>query len=120
MSVKALKRALKKAGLKTSGRKSALTKRAKKAHLMRGGGEKEDTAAALKTKVAAKQDYTAEKEAALAAGWTAEEVEGVIRDATPAASTEGGRHRRGHGKSRRGGVVEGGRSRRRGIFGKLF
>jgi hypothetical protein len=37
MSVKALKRALKKAGLKTSGRKSALTKRAKKAHLLRGG-----------------------------------------------------------------------------------
>ena len=35
--VKTLKRMLKKAGLKTSGRKSALTRRAKKAHLMRGG-----------------------------------------------------------------------------------
>lgn len=38
MSVKALKRALKKAGLKTSGRKSTLTKRAKKAHLKLRGG----------------------------------------------------------------------------------
>lgn len=32
-SVKTLKRVLKKAGLKTSGKKSALTRRAKKAHL---------------------------------------------------------------------------------------
>ena len=37
-SVKTLKRMLKKAGLKTTGRKAALTRRAKKAHLkMRGG-----------------------------------------------------------------------------------
>lgn len=41
MSVKALKRALKKAGLKTTGKKAALTKRAKKAHLMRGGAVEE-------------------------------------------------------------------------------
>ena len=40
-SVKALKRVLKKAGLKTSGRKAALTRRAKKAHLLRGGAEPE-------------------------------------------------------------------------------
>jgi hypothetical protein len=38
-SVKALKKMLKKAGLKTSGRKSALTRRAKKAHLKIKGGE---------------------------------------------------------------------------------
>jgi len=39
-SVKTLKRMLKKAGLKTSGRKAALTRRAKKAHLkMRGGAD---------------------------------------------------------------------------------
>jgi hypothetical protein len=39
-SVKTLKRMLKKAGLKTTGRKAALTRRAKKAHLkMRGGDE---------------------------------------------------------------------------------
>ncbi len=44
-SVKTLKRALKKAGLKTTGRKAALTRRAKKAHLkLRGGGD-EDKAA---------------------------------------------------------------------------
>lgn len=39
VSVKVLKRTLKKAGLKVSGKKSTLVKRAKKAHLMRGGGE---------------------------------------------------------------------------------
>jgi len=39
-SVKTLKRMLKKAGLKVSGKKSTLTRRAKKAHLkMRGGAE---------------------------------------------------------------------------------
>jgi hypothetical protein len=51
-SVKALKKMLKKAGLKSTGRKAALTRRAKKAHLkIRGGvtgtviadGEKLDT-----------------------------------------------------------------------------
>ena len=36
-SVKTLKRALKKAGLKVSGKKAALTRRAKKAHLKVGG-----------------------------------------------------------------------------------
>jgi len=39
MSVKALKRTLKKNGLKTTGRKSTLVKRAKKAHLMGGNME---------------------------------------------------------------------------------
>jgi hypothetical protein len=37
-SVKTLKRMLKKAGLKTTGRKAALTRRAKKAHLKMHGG----------------------------------------------------------------------------------
>lgn len=36
-SVKTLKRVLKKAGLKVSGKKATLTRRAKKARLMRGG-----------------------------------------------------------------------------------
>ena len=36
-SVKTLKKVLKKAGLKVSGKKAALTRRAKKARLMRGG-----------------------------------------------------------------------------------
>jgi hypothetical protein len=116
--VKTLKKMLKKAGLKTTGKKAALTRRAKKAHLkMRGGGEKEDTAAALTAAVKAGGDFAAEKAAALAAGWTEGEVQGVIDGAKPAAPAEGGRHRRGHSKSRRGGTTEGGR---RGIFGKLF
>jgi hypothetical protein len=38
-SVKALKKMLKKAGLKTTGKKSALTRRAKKAHLKIKGGD---------------------------------------------------------------------------------
>jgi hypothetical protein len=44
-SVKTLKSLLKKAGLKTTGRKAALTRRAKKAHLMskRGGNDEEPT-----------------------------------------------------------------------------
>ena len=37
VKTKTLRRMLKKAGLKTSGRKATLTKRAKKAHLVRGG-----------------------------------------------------------------------------------
>lgn len=38
VSVKTLKRVLKKNGLKVSGKKAALTRRARKAHLLRGGG----------------------------------------------------------------------------------
>ena len=38
-TAKALKKMLKKAGLKTTGRKAALTRRAKKAHLKIRGGE---------------------------------------------------------------------------------
>jgi hypothetical protein len=38
LKAKTLRRMLKKAGLKVSGKKSTLTKRAKKAHLVRGGG----------------------------------------------------------------------------------
>lgn len=37
-TVKTLKRVLKKAGLKTTGKKATLTRRAKKAHLKVGGG----------------------------------------------------------------------------------
>jgi hypothetical protein len=37
LKTKSLKKLLKKAGLKTSGKKSTLTKRAKSAHLIRGG-----------------------------------------------------------------------------------
>lgn len=41
-TAKALKKMLKKAGLKTTGRKAALTRRAKKAHLKIVGGEHGD------------------------------------------------------------------------------
>lgn len=40
-SVKTLKKLLKKAGLKTTGKKAALTRRAKKAHLKLRGGDSE-------------------------------------------------------------------------------
>ena len=43
-SVKTLKRMLKAAGLKTTGRKAALTRRAKKAHLKMRGGVEESAA----------------------------------------------------------------------------
>jgi hypothetical protein len=39
LSAKTLKRALKHAGLRTTGRKAALTKRAKQAHLLKGGAQ---------------------------------------------------------------------------------
>ena len=42
VTVKALKRTLKKAGLKTTGKKATLRARAKKARLMGGGDEKEE------------------------------------------------------------------------------
>jgi hypothetical protein len=84
MSVKALKRALKKAGLKTTGKKAALTKRAKKAHLMRGG--------------AFDQGDTAE-----AAEGTAEAALGAQPEFEPDQNGQGRRRRR-NGRSRRGGM----------------
>ncbi len=51
VTVKKLKKVLKKAGLKTSGKKSTLTRRVKKAHLkLRGGAE--DVAPEVKEQVA--------------------------------------------------------------------
>jgi hypothetical protein len=49
-TVKALKRTLKKAGLKTTGKKATLTRRVKKAHLKVGGGLMDDLKAKLKEK----------------------------------------------------------------------
>lgn len=49
-TVKALKRTLKKAGLKTTGKKATLTRRAKKAHLKVGGGLMDTLKAKLKEK----------------------------------------------------------------------
>jgi hypothetical protein len=51
VSVKALKRTLKKAGLKVSGKKATLRARAKKAHLkVKGGGEEMEGARRRKTR----------------------------------------------------------------------
>ena len=58
VSVKTLKKVLKKAGLKVSGKKATLTRRAKKARLMRGG----------ETKPVAEVEEVAEKEEAAAMG----------------------------------------------------
>ena len=46
-TAKQLKRMLKKAGLKTTGRKAALTRRAKKAHLKMGGAEGDEKPATM-------------------------------------------------------------------------
>lgn len=107
-SVKTLKKLLKKAGLKTTGRKAALTRRAKKAHLkMRGGAMSKDEAkAALEAAVVNNGDVAKAKADALDAGWTQAEVDGVVAAASTSAATPGGRRRR--------------RGSRRGVFGKLF
>lgn len=92
VSVKTLKKMLKKAGLKTSGRKAALTRRAKKAHLKMRGGEVTEVMEGDVTKYKSSNTgatYNTQKEA----------------DEADASLATGGRSRR---------------SRRRGIFGKLF
>jgi hypothetical protein len=107
MSVKALKRALKKAGLKTSGRKSALTKRAKKAHLMRGGAMACYTDGTKNSKT--KTDCIGEKDEWKDDGMMDVENDAPATSATPGENpSEGGRSRRRRNRSRRG------------IFGKLF
>lgn len=105
MSVKALKRALKKAGLKTSGRKSALTKRAKKAHLMRGGAMACYTNGTKNSKT--EQECKGKDDEWKDDGMM--DVEDDV-DVTPGDNPppEGGRSRRRRNRSRRG------------IFGKLF
>ena len=67
VSVKKLKRVLKKAGLKTTGKKSTLTRRVKKAHLkLRGGAE--DVAADVKDQVAGAVEEIKEEEAPMDGG----------------------------------------------------
>jgi hypothetical protein len=64
-TVKTLKRVLKKAGLKVSGKKAALTRRAKKAHLKLKGGADEmaASAAAAAAKKAEEDAKKAEEDA---------------------------------------------------------
>lgn len=91
VTLKKLKRALKKAGLKTTGKKSTLTKRVKKAHLrMKGGQSNTDTAPEVKEEI----------------------TEVAVPGST--GSEEGGR------RSRRGRKGRGGRKSRRSRGFKLF
>lgn len=104
MTVKAMKRMLKKAGLKTTGKRAALTRRVKKAHLKGGniieGGRRRrrrggDEATGTCTTTGVKQsDCTGT--------WTADEAPAA---AAEESASQGGRRRRGS---------------RRGVFGRLF
>jgi hypothetical protein len=77
VSVKKLKRVLKKAGLKTSGKKATLTRRAKKAHLkLRGGAE--DVAPEVK-----------------------EQLGGMVEEIKEEETPVGGRRSRRNGKGRK-------------------
>lgn len=80
VTVKKLKTVLKKAGLKTSGKKSTLTRRVKKAHLKLRGGNAPDVAPEVKEQVAGA-------------------VEELKEEAAPAM--EAGRRRRGSRKGSR-------------------
>jgi hypothetical protein len=83
-SVKTLKKMLKKAGLKTSGKKAALTRRAKKARLMHGGvetvarsPEMDRTAYALAMAVQGQGDLATARVNAENAGWTKEQITAI-------------------------------------------
>jgi hypothetical protein len=81
VSVKKLKTVLKKAGLKTSGKKSTLTRRVKKAHLkLRGGAD--DVAPEVKEQVAGA-------------------VEEIKEEETPVGGRRSRRNRKGRHYSRR-------------------
>ena len=81
VSVKKLKTVLKKAGLKTTGKKSTLTRRVKKAHLkMRGGAD--DIAPEVKEQVAGAVEE--------------------IKEEADAPMTAGRRHSRRHRKGKKG------------------
>jgi hypothetical protein len=73
VTVKTLKRVLKKNGLKTTGKKATLTRRAKKAHLKVGGGFMDD----LKAKAAEVGSNIANKAADAAAA----KAEGMVNKA---------------------------------------
>ncbi len=87
-TLKQLKKLLKKAGLKASGSKRALTRRAKKAHLLRGGQEPTAVKADDKTpegRLAEREEAEAMKE---------DETRGVVTTPSPSAPKPGGFWRR--------------------------
>jgi len=84
--VKTLKKILKKAGLKTTGKKAALTRRAKQAKLVKKGGNL-DTTQADDVKKAEEEAKKAEEEAKKAA-----------EEAAKLSGTNGGRKRKSRSK----------------------
>ena len=117
-SVKTLKKLLKKAGLKTTGRKAALTRRAKKAHLKIGGaydpeGDKEhglmpnvvadwdaspNSGLSNKTPVQEEEEDRVDRSFAPPDYYDGESGKGVRKSEAKGKlpSRSGGRHRRGH------------------------
>jgi hypothetical protein len=88
--VKTLKKILKKAGLKTTGKKAALTRRAKQAKLVKKGGNL-DTTQADDVK---KAEEEAKKKA--------EEAEKAAADAAKLSGTATGSGRKGKSRSKKG------------------
>lgn len=93
VSVKTLKRKLKKAGLKTTGKKSTLTRRAKKARLVRGGGHVCSNASGETTEHISQATCEG-------AGNTWKEIDPAVEaegaEIIPEPEPEGGRRRRRH------------------------
>lgn len=112
ITVKAMKRALKKAGLKTTGKKAALTRRCKKAHLKLRGGDPDPPPASLRTPAQGvlpgpnppppEEPSTATS----AVGFSNKTPAAAPAPASapagpPSVERMGGRHRRGHRGSRK-------------------
>ena len=86
--VKTLKKILKKAGLKTTGKKAALTRRAKQAKLVKKGGDKEMMVD--NSQINAVETVVEDEEAAKKAAKEAEEAAKAVK--------MGGRKRKSRGK----------------------
>ena len=91
LSVKTMKRMLKKAGLKVSGKKATLTRRAKKARLLKGGENPYGSC-----EVEGKDDPNISKADCVGEGkkWVEGAAPGFSNSAPGAMDVEGGRRRR--------------------------
>jgi hypothetical protein len=89
--VKTLKKLLKKAGLKVSGKKAALTRRAKKARLMKGGNEGDVVLSSEPTKASCEEE-----------GKDFDEVQKKCIERVPPPPTSAGRKRKSRGKKEMG------------------
>lgn len=103
ITVKAMKRALKKAGLKTTGKKAALTRRCKKAHLkMRGGIDEGRSDADVALGLDDPFSYVQSPDAGLSNKTpAAASAPAPAAAGPPSVERMGGRHRRGHRGSRK-------------------